>query len=190
MRKFCFFLISLWLTLQSFGQQYEPEWLGEVVVLKIDTDTLAMPADKSIPKIKTSYSLGAILFDIGNERRKYVVKGPRATTQLEACDSCTLSLIVKYKDNDSDPTSFIQLVKFEEKKKDRRAEIAKVNWVGELSEDNMNYVKYQAKRYGSSSYILTFPAKEGEYGVKLRNPDNEDEKVDLFYCFGLHSPVQ
>ena len=90
-------------------------------------------------------------------------------------------------DNASDPTSFIQVVKFEEKKKERKTELANVNWLGNVSEGNMNFIPFTGKRYGNSSYILTFEAPEGEYGVRVLNPNKEDEKVTVFYCFGIHN---
>jgi len=79
------------------------------------------------------------------------------------------------------------LYKKEEKKKERRAELANVNWLGNVSEGNMEYINFQGKRYGKSSYILTFPAIDGEFGVKVMNPNERDEKTTVFYCFGIHN---
>ena len=93
---------------------------------------------------------------------------------------------MKCKDNESDPTSFIQIVKFEEKKKERKAELSSVNWIGNVSEGNMEYVPYEADTYGKSSYILKVAPIEGEFGVRVLNPNEKDEKVVLFYCFGAH----
>lgn len=184
MRKF--FIIGFFMFIGLFvaAQSFEPEWVGEVSVLQIDNDTVAIPTEKSIPQIKTSSSAGLLIVGVGNVRRKAVIKNARAAAQIQADGNVTL--VVKCKDNDTDPTTFIQLVKFEEKKKERRAEIANVNWLGNVSEGNMEYVNFRGKKYGDSSYLLTFPAAEGEYGVRVLNPNEKDEKVAVFYCFGIH----
>lgn len=170
------------------AERFEPQWVGEVAVLKIDGDTISIPTEKSIPKIKTSSSAGRIIVGIGNVRRKAVFKNGRSSTQLQPGDA--VSIVVKCKDNDIDPTTFIQVVKFEEKKKERKTELANVNWLGNVSEGNMELVSFDGKRYGESSYILTFPANEGEYGVRVLNPNEQDEKPPLFYCFGIHNEDQ
>ncbi len=169
----------------AFAQKFEPEWAGEVSVLKIDGDTIVIPTEKSIPQVKTSSSAGRLLVGIGNVRRKAVIKNGRSATQIQPDDIVTL--VVKCKDNDSDPTSFIQVVKFEEKKKERKTELANENWLGNVSEGNMEFVNFNGKKYGKSSYILTFQANEGEYGVRVLNPNDKDEKVTVFYCFGIHN---
>lgn len=56
------------------AQKFEPEWAGEVAVLKVDSDTLSIPTEKSIPQVKTSASAGRLLVGIGNIRRKAVLK--------------------------------------------------------------------------------------------------------------------
>ncbi len=166
------------------AQSFEPKWVGDVSIITAAPDTVAIPAEKSNTQIKTSDSAGRILFGIGNTRTKIVLKGGRSSVQLQPSD--TVTIIVRAKDNDFDPTSFIQIVKFEEKKKERKAEIANVNWLGSLSENNMTYVPYEADRYGTNSYIIKFAGEPGEYGVRNFNPDNLDERKMIFYCFGIH----
>lgn len=63
---------------------------------------------------------------------------------------------------------------------------AKVNWIGNVSENNMSFVPFQAKRYGKTSYLLKIEPQDGEYGVRVLNPNERDEKVLMFYCFGIH----
>lgn len=112
--------LILLLLLQTFGlcalaQQFEPEWVGEVSILKIESDTTSIATEKSIPKVKTSASAGRLLVGIGNVRKKAVVKNGQSATQIQPNNVVTL--VVRCKDNESDPTSFIQIVKFEEKKR-------------------------------------------------------------------------
>lgn len=186
LRKLFIAVICFLLATSAYAQQFEPKWTGEVVLLDISSDTTAVMTEKTLPQVKTSSSAGRVLFGIGNVRCKAVFKNPRAQAQIAPSE--TVSLIVRCKDNDTDPSTFIQIVKFEEKKKERRAELAKVNWVGNVSEGNAELVQFQGEKYGTSSYLLTFPCVEGEYGVRVANPNEQDEKVPLFYCFGIHAP--
>lgn len=98
-----------------------------------------------------------------------------------------VTLVVKCKDNETDPKTFIQIIKFEEKRKERKTELAKQNWVGNVSEGNMTLVPFDADTYGKTSYILTMQPQEGEFGVRILNPNVTDEKVPIFNCFGIHT---
>lgn len=184
MKKYLLPIIAALACTAGHAQSYEPKWVGEVVVLQCDADTVSMPTEKANVQVKTSASAGRLLVGIGNVRSKVTVKGGRSTTQVDP--KRPITLIVKCKDNESDPTSFIQIVKFEEKKKERKAELSSVNWIGNVSEGNMEYVPYEADTYGKSSYILKVAPVEGEFGVRVLNPNEKDEKVVLFYCFGAH----
>ena len=82
-----------------------------------------------------------------------------------------------------DPNSFIQLIRFEQKKKDRRREIGKINTFKGSSSGIEQLVDYQAKRYGESSYLLSIDPGPGEYGVLQSNPESKDEKAMMVYCF-------
>jgi len=181
-------LISLFLLSAIFlighAQSFEPKWAGEVVALQCGNDTVSTPTEKANVQVKTSASAGRLLVGIGNVRSKVTIKGGRSTTQLNPSEP--VYLVVKCKDNESDPSTFIQVVKFEEKKKERKAELASQNWLGTVSEGNMTLVPYSADTYGKSSYILRIEPQEGEFGVRVLNPNEKDEKIALFYCFGLH----
>jgi hypothetical protein len=48
-------------------------------------------------------------------------------------------------------------------------------------------VPFEADVYGKSSYILTLQPRNGEFGVRIVNPNNLDEKVPIFNCFGTAS---
>lgn len=167
------------------AQSFEPKWAGEVVLLDIaGNDTTSVATEKANVQIKTSNSAGRLLVGIGNTRRKISIKGGQSTTQFPTGKDVVL--IIKCKDNESDPSTFIQIVKFEEKKKERRAELANVNWLGNVSEGTMTLMPFEADMYGKSSYILKMPSEPGEYGVRILNPNDRDEKILLFYCFGIH----
>ena len=107
MKKLIFLTIFLVFGLCAFAQQFEPEWAGEVNILKIDGDTIAIQTEKSIPQIKTSSSAGRLLVGIGNVRSKAVIKNGKSTTQIKPND--VITLVVRCKDNETDPTTFIQV---------------------------------------------------------------------------------
>ncbi|MBD5266634.1 MAG: hypothetical protein HDS41_00370 [Bacteroides sp.] len=167
------------------GQNFEPKWVGQVVLLDIENDTIVKPTEKATVKIKTKQSAGRLLVGIGNVRRKVYIQGGASPVQLDPTKPITI--IIKCKDNSSDPSSFIQVVEFEKGRNERRTELAMENWIGNISEGNMKLVPYDADVYGKNSYILTIQPKNGEFGVRVLNPNDIDEKVPIFYCFGTSS---
>ena len=187
MRIVLLFLISLFTLCHVSGQSYEPKWVGQVVVLDTQNDSIVKQAEKANVKVKTKQSAGRLLAGIGNVRQKVYIQGGASTLQLNPNEPITL--IVKCKDNDSDPYSFIQVIKFEKGRNERRTELAMQNWLGDTSEGNMELVQYEADSYGKSSYILTIQPQEGEFGVRVVNPNVQDERVPIFYCFGTSSYV-
>lgn len=74
MKKLFIFTVLVMFGLCASAQKFEPEWVGEVNILKIDGDTVVIPTEKSVPQIKTSSSAGRILVGIGNVRSKAVLK--------------------------------------------------------------------------------------------------------------------
>lgn len=172
-------------SLFGVGQQFEPKWVGQVVLLDTESgDTIAIPTEKANIQVKTTQSAGRLLVGIGNVRTKVIIKGSKSNTQVHPDRPVTL--IVKCKDNLTDPTTFIQVIKFEETRKERKTELANENWLGNTSEGNMKLVPFEADSYGKSSYILKLAPQSGEFGVRVVNPDVRDEKVPILYCFGAH----
>ena len=167
------------------AQNFEPKWIGEVKLLEIDQDTLPIAAEKANIQIKTTQSAGKILFDIGNVRKKCIIKGSKSPVQCNI--NKPIILVVKCKDNEVDPSTFIQIVKFEETRKERKTELAMENWIGNVSEMNSTLIPFEAEQYGKSSYLLTMQPQEGEFGVRVLNPETLDSKAPIFYCFGIHT---
>lgn len=161
---------------------YEPEFIGETNLLCITAnDTISMPLEKSSAKIKSKAGASVYLTGIGSVKTRIHVDGVSST--CVAKPDCKYRLIVKAANNNQDPNSFIQLVKFVVKGDERRCEIGKVNTFGGTSSGTEQQVDYQAKKYGESSYLLAIEPKAGEYGVMMSNPDSRDEKRLLVYCF-------
>ncbi len=116
MLKSYLFCIVLCIASTIYGQKFEPKWVGEVVILDVENDSIFQPTEKSSVKIKTKQSAGQLLVGIGNIRQKVYIDGAASPVQLDPTKPITL--IVKCKDNDSDPSSFIQIVKLEKGKKE------------------------------------------------------------------------
>lgn len=183
-------IVSFFVTvsLSAFAQSFEPKWVGEVKFLTIENDdTVSTSVEKANIQVKTTQSAGRLLVGIGNVRQKVIIKG--AKSPLQVSPTKPFVLVVKCKDNDIDPTTFINVIKFEEKRKERRTELAMKNWVGNVSEGNMKLVPFTADQYGKSSYILTIQPQEGEFGIRIVNPNVVDEKITILYCFGSHSDM-
>lgn len=178
-------LCALCILTNISAQKFEPKWVGQVVALSIQNDTVATATEKAPVQIKTKQSAGRLLVGIGPVRQKAYIKGNASPVQLDPTKP--ISLIVKCHDNKTDPFSIIQIVEFERGKNERRTELAMENWLGNTSEGNMKLIPYEADVYGSSSYILTLHPRTGEFGVRIVNPNNVDEKVPIFYCFGTTS---
>lgn len=180
------FLLCVLCTIISINaQKFEPKLVGQVVALSIDKDTTTKVTEKASVQIKTKQSAGRLLVGIGPVRKKVYIKGSASPVQFNPAKP--IILIVKCTDNKTDPTSIIQIVEFERGKKDRRTELAMENWLGNTSESNMKLIPYEAESYGVSSYIITLPPRKGEFGLRIVNPNNVDEKVPIFNCFGTTS---
>lgn len=183
MKKVLFFALLMVLgCVSAFGQANEPEFIGEVNL--VTDDGKATLLDKEAIQIKTKAGASLYIVGIGSVKSRITIKSPKAAARVK--DGEPFNLIVRGDDNDSDPMAVIDLFQFEVKGKQRRAEMSKSNTFGGTSEGNMKRVKFTAKRYGKSSYILTMPSiGPGEYGVIVRNPNNRDEKSVIVACFGV-----
>ncbi|MDE6006936.1 MAG: hypothetical protein K2G67_05230 [Muribaculaceae bacterium] len=61
------------------------------------------------------------------------------------------------------------------------------NWLGNTSEGNMKLIPFEVDAYGAHSYIIYLSPRYGEFGVRVVNPHNVDERIPVFYCFGTSS---
>lgn len=97
-------------------------------------------------------------------------------------------LVVRAVDNNSDPLSVVSIFKFNAKKKKRTA-ILLVDRSETLLASrtySKNQVRFEGEKYGNSSYLLYLnDLKEGEYGIMVVNPNNQDEKIEVVSCFSV-----
>ena len=100
-----------------------------------------------------------------------VIKGPHSSYVIPK-DMKTISLVIKAKDNESDPMGLYRIVRFNSSKKDRHIQWMEFSPVllGSEKAQKSGYINFIAHKYGEQSYTLTFPENEmipGEYGIFL-----------------------
>lgn len=183
MRKlFCLLSISLLGWSVSAQNIEEPEFIGESILVRGDNSTT--PLEKDLSQGRTVASTGLLLTGIGKVRHQIQVRGCCASVKFAKGDD--VRIIVRGKDNLSDPLSIIKIFRFETKKKYRRAELSSLSSFGSTKDNNLDYVSFVGKKFGSSSYILKLSSIEpGEYGIIISNPEALDEKQTVVSTFAV-----
>lgn len=177
------FILSIF-TLSLHAQDIaEPDFIGEVVLIKADNS--AVPLEKTISQGRAVASTGLLLTGIGKVRSQLQIDGCCATVKVKSNE--LVKLIIKGIDNATDPMSIIKIFKFEQKKKYRRAEVSSMSSFGSAKNNNLQYVAFTGKKYGVSSYLLSVAALQpGEYGITISNPNNVDEKQTVVSTFAVN----
>lgn len=178
------FVLFLFVSIFAYGQQIaEPQFVGEVLLVK--SETSAIPLEKKTAKVKTKAGASVYLTGIGSVKSRLHVEGATSSVRCSQADG-PLVLIVRAANNENDPNSFIRVFKFEQKKNERRAELAKLNTLGGSSDNNFDFIEYVGEKYGEKSYKLTLSQVEPcEIGVLISNPDKVDEKQMIVRCLGI-----
>jgi len=172
------------IALTSMAQNVqEPQFIGDVQVLTSDSTVLNL--EKKTGAYKSKAGISMKLTGFGSVKTRLHVEGDKATTRITLKDHKVI-LLVRAANNNSDPSDFISVFKFEQKKKERRAEMASVNTFGGSSTNNFNYIPYNAKKFGESSYLLYLDITEPcEMGVMVSNPDENVDKQLIVRCLGI-----
>lgn len=160
----------------------EPEFIGETLLVKSDNSTT--PLEKQLTQNRTVASTGLILSGIGKVRQQIQIEGCCANVKIGKNDD--VKFIIRSVDNNTDPLSIIRVFKLEQKKKYRRAEIGSISSLGSSKSNNLEYVTFTGKKYGTSSYIIKLNNLEpGEYGITISNPNALDEKQTVVSTFAV-----
>lgn len=161
----------------------EPDFIGQVVYVKSDTEGIILQKENAQLKTKAGASL--YLVGIGSIKSRIHLKGTAAETRIK--QSPQTRFIVRAVDNKTDPLEIVNIIKFDIYGKERRSEIAKVNSFGGESSNNMTRIGFNAKKYGEDSYLISIDGiLRGEYGVFVTNPNEKDEKNSLLIAtFGV-----
>ena len=168
----------------ALAQSLEPDFEGEVVGVYPDGTTKRL--EKQNTRIKTGGSVYVAGFAVNKTKTKVLIEGGAAGVRFRSDEP--LQLIARAKDNNSDPMSIVRVFRMKSNKKQRSAVIAAAGTFNTTSND-MEYLPFEAKKYGESSYLLTFEQRPaGEYGVIISNPNNVDEKMVIVSTFGIDDP--
>ncbi len=158
----------------------EPEFTGECLLI---ANGEGIPLDKEFCKLKSKANIGLAMVGYAKAKSEIQVKSPSAQARTTAGP---VSIIVRATDNTSDPLAIVKIFKFKKGKKDRKSELSSYDMFGGMSENNQELMKFSAKKYGTSSYILKLAnIEEGEYGIIVTNPNSKDEKSVIISCFGV-----
>ena len=172
-----FFSLSFPLCSQSFN---EPEFIGDAFLIK---NNETVPVNKTLATFTAKANATMYIFGVGTIKGRVEIPGAKASVRTE---SGNIQLIVRAIDNQSDPLSIISIFKFETKKNKRRADVSKAGTFSGAELGNFNAVDFNAKKYGTSSYLVSIPAAApGEYGITVSNPNNRDGKSIVVSSFGV-----
>ncbi len=160
----------------------EPEFIGEVFVLYPDGS--AFQLEKTTVQFTAKLSASAYIVGIGKARTRITVPGPSAETRIPSSDE--FQFIIKAVDNNSDPLSIVDIFRFDVTKKQRQAELESTSTFGGGKSNNLDFLPFTAKKYGTSSYLITLKEKPaGEFGIIVRNPNALDERSTVVSSFAI-----
>lgn len=154
----------------------EPEFAEETLLLTSDSEGTLLKRESGTIKSKAGASL--YLTGIGKVKSRLTLAGTVSRSGVKG--SSTTRLIVRGKDNVTDPNSFINIFKFEVTAKERRYQVAEVGTLSKAETNNLASIEYKAKKYGESSYLIIMEdLTPGEYGIVLGDPNTENTKNGL-----------
>lgn len=160
----------------------EPDFIGEVFAILPDGGTAKL--EKETVQMRTRANAGVLIVGIGKAKTKIIVESPEAAVRLKSGDP--IQFVVKAVDNATDPVSIINVFRFENTKKRRLAEVASASSFGSVKSNKLERLRFDARKYGESSYLLTLVDKPaGEFGITVSNPNHVDEKQTIVSTFAI-----
>lgn len=151
----------------------EPEFSEETLLLISDSEGVVLKRENGYVKTKAGASL--YLTGIGKVKSRLTIEGVKSINESKA--QRTARLIIKGKDNSTDPNSFINIFKFEIYKKERRYQLAEAGTLSASKTNNLASVDFKAKKYGESSYLIQLEdLTPGEYGIIIGDPNTQNTK--------------
>lgn len=161
----------------------EPEFGEQTLFLKSDSEGVLLPREKAMIKTR----IGASLYLTGIGKIKTRITLPEEDSSVLLKQRSVYRFILKAEDNKTDPNSFITIFKFQVKGDKRQALIGEVETFTGVSDNMLNNISYQAKRYGESSYLISIDnLKPGEYGILIGDPNNlTAKKAFMITTFGI-----
>lgn len=175
--KTLFITIFCCLTVVGIRAQHivvaEPEFSDETLWVTSDSTSVKLPRENA--SVKTKAGASVYLFGVGKVKSRITLSG--VESPLKMPKSSIIRLIVKANDNNTDPNSFINIFKFELKKRERRIQVSETGFFSGTEKNSLANINYQAKKYGTSSYLIMIEnLPEGEYGISIGDPNNLTDK--------------
>ena len=157
----------------------EPEFIGEVVIVNPDSTTTKLMSEKATMKMKSgTMMLSSVL---GSIKSYMTVKGAASSVAVSSNNN-PLQFIVRSDGNNVDPNSIMSIVKFEVKKKERRAYMGKTSLLGGSDFGMPESLPFTGEKFGEQSYKLTANLEPGEYGIIVGTQKDGSFLMD-FRCF-------
>ena len=154
----------------------EPNFAEETVLLTSNSEGVTLKRENGSIKAKAGASV--FLVGIGKIKSRLTLSGNKSVNKTKA--GSNPQLIIKAKDNDTDPNSFISIFQFEVTKKERRFQLAELGTFTGSKSSNTASIDFTAKKYGEKSYLIQLQDLEpGEYGILLGDPNTSNTKNGL-----------
>ena len=154
----------------------EPEFAEETLFLTSDSTGIILKRESGYIKTKAGASL--YLTGIGKVKTRLTIDGLTSVNSMKV--TRTPRFIIKAKDNSTDPSSFINIFKFDIYKKERRFQLAEAGTLSAAKTNNIANIEFKAKKYGESSYLIKIEDLEpGEYGIIIGDPNTQNTKNAL-----------
>ncbi len=186
MKRVIFIYSMVLLSIMTAGGQTpeikEPDFIGEVTAILPDSTTARL--EKETVLMRTRANAGALIVGIGKAKTKIIIESPEAAVRLKSGDE--IRFVVRAVDNATDPISIINVFRFDANKKRRMAEVASASTFGSVKSNKLERLRFEASKFGESSYLLTLIDKPaGEFGITVNNPNHIDEKQTIVSTFAI-----
>lgn len=174
-------ILALFYLLPAMSQQNEaipePEFIGEVYIANIERAQYRL-----LPKERASRRV----VNVFNSVTTRLILEERQSP-FEVGDNMDYVVIIKAEDNTRDPRSLFQIFKFGINFSDERfVELGSGTVGGNFNQSETNtksFIPFTAKKFGDSSYVLSFDISPGEYGIISDSYDDTFQIISTFSVF-------
>lgn len=146
----------------------EPEFIGQTLFLTSDSTAIALQKEYAgiSTRVKGSSFIPYAGAFAGGVNMYLSVKGNTSPNTITATGS-SVRFLVRVDNNDEDPEGVIRIMKFEQKKKERRVRYLESSLAGGVqTNESESYVSYYAKKYGENCYLISVPTSSFEKGAE------------------------
>jgi hypothetical protein len=172
--------LSLLMSVQSIISQEitipEPEFINNAVYVE---DNQPRRLEKAIPFEVSRRTIASYATGYYADENLKQVKGTASNVRLPIRDS--YSFIIRVSSNMFDPYEEIAIIKLEPTRKNRKYKAGGMDMLGQQKSGDLDYVSFQGKKYGESSYLIVVDhqMEPGEYALMLRRAS------DVLNCFSV-----